>query len=255
MVYSDNKYNDKLEPEIAENLLFLIDLDNTLFFTDRANNLAYEKAIKDMLNPRISNELFEKLYMLSSGRITKDTFYESSLSKEYPFLNNTFNSFTNSVFSLFSENYIKCLNEINNMPFNFVDAISDFKNKLYKDFLFAIKDNTISIFELISRIIEDNKQKYQHNNYNLIKIIVTNANQDRVCKILEYYGLGNKFEHIIFCNGAENKYKIASKEMEKLLIDKDIPMKYVYIFDDDKNQIIKAKSIFREENVFQVYQI
>lgn len=91
--------------------LYLIDLDNTLIYTDRANNLAYEKAIKDLLKIE-GYKLFEELSSISTGRITKQTLAQLLINKDM------------------------------------IQRIVALKNECFENFLFATEGNLILLNEL-----------------------------------------------------------------------------------------------------------
>lgn len=91
--------------------LYLIDLDNTLIYTDRANNLAYEKAIKDLLKIE-GYKLFEELSSISTGRITKQTLAQLLINKDM------------------------------------IQRIVTLKNECFENFLFATEGNLILLNEL-----------------------------------------------------------------------------------------------------------
>lgn len=61
---------------------FLIDLDNTLIFTDRANNLAYEKVIKELF-PSFDKSIFNK-----KDRVTLNTIKENERNLFYELYKN-----------------------------------------------------------------------------------------------------------------------------------------------------------------------
>ena len=85
--------------------IYLIDLDNTLIHTNRANNLAYEKAIKDLFKGNRGEHIYSQIFRASNGRITKQDLIKNKL----------------------------CLNDI--------DKIVIAKNDCFKYFLFATRRN------------------------------------------------------------------------------------------------------------------
>lgn len=92
----------------------LIDLDNTLVFTNEANNLAYRRAIEDIAQIKISDEQYRLIISsMSDGRITEIGFYD-------------------------------IIFEILNMGLD-VPKIAAYKNKIYPAFISHIQKNEVLI--------------------------------------------------------------------------------------------------------------
>lgn len=185
--------------------LFLIDLDNTLIYTDRANNLAYEKAIKDIFPSRQGITLFNEIKNSSPQRITKES--------------------------------------LSNIPYfdkNTINHITTLKERYYDDFLSSTISNQEKIDKKINDICKHNNLPVSKS----IKIMVTNCSNKRANSILSYHNLTAYFSQIIYCNGIHNKFDFALSQLNELLNTYKIPHKHIFIFDDDIHQLndIKQKS-------------
>lgn len=178
--------------------LFLIDLDNTIIYTDRANNLAYEKAIKELFPSNKGISLFNKIKKYSPKRITRGSLLE-----------NTY----------LDEHYQK--------------QITTLKEYYYDSFLFSTISNQEKIDKTINVICQTNRLPISQ----VIKIIVTNCSEKRATSLLKYHHLSQYSEQIIYCNGSQHKFDIALSYLNDFIQKKNIAYQHIFIFDDDIIQI------------------
>lgn len=164
------------------NLTFLIDLDNTLIYTDRANNLAYEKAMKETLKSALGNELFSNLQTKTS-RITRET-----------------------------------LSQLNSLDTYSLEKIIRLKEDFYHHFLFATKSNEKVINDIIKTICFNNRTQPESTQ----KILVTNCSASRANALLDYHQLNNYFQQSIFCPNIPNKFEFALNRLAKNISHKHI---------------------------------
>lgn len=178
--------------------LFLIDLDNTLIYTDRANNLAYEKAIKDIFPSNQGIVLFNEIKKNSSKRITREI-----------------------------------LSNISSFDKNTINHIITLKEHYYDYFLFSTISNQEKIDEKINDICRYNNLSTSK----IIKIMVTNCSTKRADSLLGYHNLTTYFSQIIYCNSIHNKFDFALSHLSEQLKTQKISLTHIFIFDDDINQI------------------
>ena len=192
---------------------FLIDFDNTFIFTDRANNLAYEKAMK--LNTGVYRFSYRDIIKFSShGRITRDTINK----------------------------FIKNLNISNIL--SQVDELIIKKEECYSEFIFTTEININMKKLLQNRFL--NKIKHR-------SILVTHANINRVNEIFHYYSevngikedLRTLFDEVISVSD-KNKY-------EYVIMHLGLKKERVIIYENDPSQIEDAIRFgVPKENIFHV---
>ncbi|QLB39747.1 hypothetical protein [Mannheimia pernigra] len=190
--------NNQLQP-----YLFLIDLDNTLIYTDRANNLAYEKAIKDIFPSNQGILLFNEINNKSYKRITREN-----------------------------------LSNISYIDKHTINQIITLKEYYYDYFLFSTISNQEQIDKKINNICKHNNLTISK----AIKIMVTNCSNKRLNSLLSYHNLITYFSQIIYCNGIHNKFDFALSNLSKLINKQKISLTHIFIFDDDINQIKNINS-------------
>ncbi len=179
--------------------LFLIDLDNTLIYTDRANNLAYEKAIKDSLPSIQGISLFKEIENNNPNRrITR-----------------------------------KNVSEISYLDRDTKNRIVMLKENCYEHFLFSTLSNQENIDKKIDSICKNHNLKES----NVMKVMVTNCSKKRVTALLNYHHLTTYFSQIIYCNGINNKFDFSLSYLEEFIKKQKISYQHIFIFDDDIHQI------------------
>ncbi|WP_249961853.1 hypothetical protein [Histophilus somni] len=178
-------------------------MDNTLIYTDRANNLAYEKAIKDSLPSNQGISLFNEIKSNNPKRITR-----------------------------------KSLSEIAYLDNDTKNRIVMLKENCYECFLFSSLSNQENIDKKIDYTCKRNHLMPE----NVIKIMVTNCPKKRANALLKYHHLTTYFSQIIYCNGINNKFDFSLSYLEEFIKKQKISYQHIFIFDDDIHQIKNVHS-------------
>lgn len=186
--------------------IYLIDLDNTLIYTNRANNLAYEKAIKDLFKGNRGEHIYSQLFEASNGRITKQDLSKnkicsSNIDKIVIAKNDCFKYFLFA--TRINDDLYKKLQEIKHHENTFVTLVTN-ANRQRANELLAYYE-TYSLFENVIYCGGiDNKYEYAinklfiHNIYDF-KIEQVHIFDDDFQQILNAtkYGFKDKNLHLI----------------------------------------------------------
>lgn len=151
----------------------LVDLDNTLFFTNEANNLAYRKALEDD-GIYLTDEQYQIILSLSSGRIDHSIIYTAvpDFADQCPHF----------------------------------EAIIKRKERIFYGFLGFVKPNKTLIKTLYQMKDEALKTRTQYQ-----FVLVTNAKSKRTHEILDFFQLDQLFDCVIHGNHLCNKFELAIK--------------------------------------------
>lgn len=199
--------------QIPQNATILVDLDNTLVFTNRANNLAYEKALCDQamcysveqsgLGRDIYFSIREKLPS-SEARITKRELLTAYLERK----------------KQSDRKQIKTERKI------ILSAIKQ-KKEIYSQFIFSTELNMV----LLNYLKKSNHQI----------ILVTKCSRRRAEEMLSYYQLSELFEEKIYCDRKTDKYPYAINYLNQYTnLLSGYRLGEVYIIDDDLEELSKA---------------
>ncbi|CAA6808177.1 MAG: Unknown protein [uncultured Sulfurovum sp.] len=197
------KYKDTLSINEMNTLLkidstniLFFDMDGTLVDTNHANFLSYTKAIKEVTN----------VEYYSSLNIHK-RFTRKTIKKIFP--------------------------DINQIDF---EKIIEHKNKLYKNYLFKTKLNSLFL-EIL--------QKYSKTN---TTVLVTHSHKDRAVMILKYHRIFDKFTHKFYKQNEDNrrvnKFEYALKYL-------DVPATSVIVFENEDIEINQALTANIPINILQ----
>ncbi|MCF7530590.1 hypothetical protein ACOR62_00035 [Neisseria lisongii] len=200
--------------EVPQHSILLIDLDNTLVFTNKANNLAYKTALyRTKYGYLIYENLVEEFNGIDhSLRITEEKIWEAYIKYQ-------------------SNNSIK-----EHIKQSILSAIK-IKKEIYAQFLYFTEPN-----KLIIDFLNNHKKS----------ILVTKSSQTRANETLSYYNLSDCFQERVFCHSSKFKYPYAIDYLYRNSIVLDnFSMNNIYIIDDDLCELENAMAYgIPKEHIF-----